>query len=50
MWTKIYAIYERGNEQQKCSLLQTFYGVSYDKTTDIAAYVSKLKNIAIIID
>lgn len=46
MWTKINAIYERDNEQQKCSLLQTFYGLSYDKNTDIAAYVSKLQNIA----
>lgn len=47
VWMKISAIYQRDNEQQKCNLLQTFYGLTYDKTTDIAAYVSKLKNIAI---
>ncbi|KMQ82973.1 zinc knuckle protein, partial [Lasius niger] len=46
MWQKICTIYERDNEQQKCSLLQTFYTLSFDKGADIASYVSKLKNIA----
>lgn len=46
MWTKICTIYERDNEQQKCNLLQTFYSLTYDKTTDIATYISKLRNIA----
>lgn len=46
MWQKISTIYERDSEQQKCSLLQTFYTLSFDKGADIASYVSKLKNIA----
>lgn len=46
MWKKIAAIYQRDNEQQKCSLSQTFYAQTFDKGTDVASYVSKLRNIA----
>lgn len=46
MWIKICTIYERDNEQQKCSLLQTFYSLTCDRNTDIASHISDLKNIA----
>lgn len=46
IWTRVCAIYERDNEQQKCSLFQTFYSLAYDKNTDISTYISKLKNTA----
>lgn len=46
MWSKISNIYERESEQQKCNLLQSFYTAVYDKGTDIATYISKLRNIA----
>lgn len=46
MWTKICTIYERDNEQQRCGLLQKFYSLSYEKGSDMATYISKLKNLA----
>lgn len=46
MWQKICTIYERDSEQRKCSLLQTFYTLTFEKGTDIASYISKLKNVA----
>lgn len=46
MWSKIRNIYERDSEQQRYSLLQTFYSTTYDKNIDIATYISKLKNLA----
>jgi len=46
IWNKIKAILERDNEQQKCILLQTFYGLTYEKGIEIATYISKLKNLA----
>lgn len=46
MWKKICTIYERDNEQQKCSLMQSFYTLTLEKGADLASYVSKLKNIA----
>jgi hypothetical protein len=46
MWIKIKTIFQRDNEQQKCNLLQNFYGLAYNKETDMATYISKLKNIA----
>jgi len=46
MWTKIKTIYERDNEQQKCNLLQNFYSMMYDKSSDVVTYISKLKNLA----
>lgn len=46
MWNKISTIYERDNEQQKCNLLQAFYNQTFDKNTDVATYISKLRNIA----
>jgi len=45
IWTKIRTIYERDNEQQKCNLLQNFYSLTYDKSSDIVTYISKLKNL-----
>jgi len=46
MWTKIRTIYERDNEQLKCNLLQNFYSLLYDKNSNVATYISKLKNLA----
>ncbi|KAM0730296.1 Retrovirus-related Pol polyprotein from transposon TNT 1-94 [Formica fusca] len=46
MWIKICNIYERDSEQQRCSLLQTFYSTTYNKNEDIATYISKLRNLA----
>lgn len=46
MWSKLKAVYERDTEQQKCSLMQEFFGYQYDKNGDIAANVSKLQNFA----
>lgn len=46
MWRKLQTIYERNTEQQKCNLLQEFFGYTYDKKGDIATHVSKLENIA----
>lgn len=46
MWMKIHVIFERDNEQQKCNLLQIFYGLTYEKGSDVATYISKLKNLA----
>ncbi|XP_029675760.1 uncharacterized protein LOC115243150 [Formica exsecta] len=45
MWIKIATIYQRDNEQQKCSLLQTFYSMTHERNLDIMSYISKLKNI-----
>jgi len=46
IWTKIKTIYERDNEQQKYNLLQNFYSLTYDKSSDVVTYISKLKNLA----
>lgn len=46
MWVKICNIYKRDFEQQRCSLLQTFYSATYDRKTDITSYISKLRNLA----
>ena len=46
IWVKISNIYERESEQQKCDLLQMFYSTVYDKDSDIASHISKLRNVA----
>lgn len=46
MWKKLEMIYERHSEQQKCNLLQEFFGYTYNKTVDIATQLSKLENLA----
>lgn len=45
MWKKLCEIYERDSQEQKCSLMQTFYSTMYDKNQDIATYISRLKNL-----
>lgn len=46
MWSKLQNIYQRDSEQQKCNLLQEFFGYTFVKKTDIATQISKLQNIA----
>lgn len=49
MWMKIKTIFERDNEQ-KCSLLQSFYSLTFDKENETVTYISNLRNIANILN
>lgn len=49
MWMKIKTIFERDNEQ-KCSLLQSFYSLTFDKENEMVTYISNLRNIANILN
>lgn len=46
---KIKTIFERDNEQ-KCSLLQSFYSLTFDKENEMVTYISNLRNIANILN
>lgn len=47
MWIKIISIYERDNEQQKCTLLQNFFSLEFDKNADVATNIGRLRNLAV---
>lgn len=46
MYGKLCSVYQRDNEQQKCTLLQEFFNFKYDKSSDISLQISKLENIS----
>jgi len=46
MWTKICNTYKRNTEQQRCSLLQKFYSMTFKRRIDMASFISKIKNLA----
>ncbi|XP_011699207.1 PREDICTED: zinc finger CCHC domain-containing protein 3-like [Wasmannia auropunctata] len=47
MWVKITSIFQRDNEQQKCTLFQNFFSFEFDKNVDIATNIGKLRNLAV---
>jgi len=45
MWLKICNTYERDIDHQRCSLLQKFYSTIFEKGSDMATFISKIKNL-----
>lgn len=46
MYEKLCKIYEKDDSQQKCKILQDFFGVTFERGTDLASHISKIENLA----
>lgn len=46
MMNKLQEIFEKGDTKKKCTLIQEFYEISYNKSDSISEYISKVENLA----
>ncbi|XP_029178651.1 uncharacterized protein LOC114946368 [Nylanderia fulva] len=46
MWQKLKDIYERDSQHQKCALMQEFFEYKKGSDSDMATYITELKNLA----
>lgn len=46
MYKKLSAVYEKTQDQQKCTVLQEFFGLKYNKQDGLSVHVSKIQSIA----